>query len=284
MTIKNQTTPILVDTERHDPFEHHKLPDADLFLRESDHSYWSDVEWMPGKDERWKGVGRLTGISTVVKPFDWESDGLIDWGVMLERQGKEWRVERKRRATEGTAIHKHALHAMATGRPVPDTSQLAEEERGWARAVSRFWLAHRPKPMLAEQVVVNRQLHVAGRFDLMYHDHGITMLDLKSKPLVPRKKNTPFYPVADQVQVRGYLETAIACGLPAASRACVLYVDAEGDFELVESQAEPGDFELAVGVYRRAAAIRKATNKAQKPPKPPKPPKAQMTFAIDEAA
>lgn len=184
------------------PFEVHELPNGTtVYYRDSDHSYWQAVEKRKGE---WGGKGRLTGVSTVVGPFDFRPDALLRWAAksngagiaMLAAEGLSledaedmrgalrwlessesiWSALRDAQATfedlrgqaaeRGTNVHLHALHALARGEPIPDLPKLTEEEHGYARGVIAFWHEHEPRPLQAEQVVADLELGVAGRFDL----------------------------------------------------------------------------------------------------------------------
>ena len=184
-----------------EPFEKHVMPSgAAVYYRDSDHSYWSGIKGEPGK---WAGQGRLTGVSTVVGPFDFRPDALLRWAAKsngagvamlaadamscetveemraelrwLESPESIWRalVEaqatfediREQAAGRGTNVHKDALHAMALGRAVPEFSEMTEEEKGYARGVVAFFHDHEPQTLQAEQVIADLKLSVAGRFD-----------------------------------------------------------------------------------------------------------------------
>lgn len=187
-------------------FEQHIMPSgATVYFRDKigdrpDHSYWSDVEMRKGV---YGGKGRLTGVSTVVGPFDFRPDALLRWaaksngaGVAMLAAGamscetiEEMRAElrwlespesiwnalvdakatfediREQAAGRGTNVHKEALHAMALGRPVPGFGELTEEEKGYARGVLAFFHDHEPETLHAEQVIADLDLGIAGRFD-----------------------------------------------------------------------------------------------------------------------
>ena len=179
----------------------------------------------------------------------------------LQGAGLTWRHIRDRAATRGTNVHREALQALAEGRTV-DYSQLTLEEAGYAKGVEAFWREHEPEPRHAERVVADLELGVAGRFDLMVRrwPQGGTgsLVDAKTKALVPRKSERPYYPVKDQVQLAAYDYLAGRSGYPRTVEQYVLYVDAEGDYELVRSHACHQDFQLAMRVYLAAGEIRAA--------------------------
>jgi hypothetical protein len=281
----------------------HRMPSgASCFYRDSDHSYWLGIE--PKKkrtpDGDWKGCGRLTGVSTVANPFDFNPENLMRWAARtngigiamlaapalaldeadvmkaelawLEDDRTIWRALEQARLTfndvrdiaaeRGTNVHKHALHALATGKTVPDYAELTEEEHGYAQGVASFWLEHDPEPLQAEQVVMDPDMSVAGRLDLRARlkarcrrpgcpcaempAGGVSLIDVKTSGYLPLKHH---------VQIAGYDHCAQTSGFGASDAAWILQVDAEGGWKLVPCRATREDFELAVNVYRRAAQI-----------------------------
>lgn len=282
-------------------FERHELPDGSVvFYRDSDHSYWRDIK--PNGD-RWSGTGRLTGVSTVVAPLDFRPDNLMKWAAKLNGQGVAilakvgldcidlddmrsslswlesadsiWQalVEsgltfeqlRDDAATRGTNVHKHALHALATGAPVPAFDRLTEEEAGYARGVMAFWHECEPEPLQAEQVVFSDRLGVAGRFDLRARLTGVyngqsflgatCLIDAKTSGYIAAKQHG---------QLAGYDLLAQECGIGASDRLLILQVTPEGGYELIDAAATGDDFEDALRVYRASGRISKVARGAAK--------------------
>lgn len=267
------------------PFEVHNLPSGGrVFYRDSDHSYWRDVK---RKRDGWSGTGRLLGVSTVAGTFDRMTDGLMDWACRLDRQGvaeiaslgmgcespeeilmaldflrsgeaigealveseATWRHVRDRAGTRGTNVHLHALHALASGQPAPSWEEMAEDERGYARGVVDWWLDVLPKPLLAETVVADLDLGVAGRFDLVAVIRGEHVLvDAKTGNYVSA-------PAA--VQQAGYIRLIEASGYPRPDRAMLLKLSADGSYLPVPVAATEADFMIAVKVYERRKALNK---------------------------
>lgn len=258
------------------------LPSGDVvYWRESDHSYWRLAR---GE----KGSGRLTGVSTVVGPFDWRPDNLMRWAARLEREGVaalaatdldcldgrplgqalswlssaggisdalkagglDWESVRRQAASRGTNVHLHALHALSQGQPVPAFAELTDEERGYARGVVAWWARNQPTVICAEQVVADLETGVAGRLDLLCElpDGRIAVVDCKTS----RHLSAKFV-----AQLAGYARLALLSGFPAAEVGIVLAVDADGGFRAVEVPVDHEDFLLAVRVYRRAGELRK---------------------------
>lgn len=281
--------------------EPHQLPNGShVFYRDSDHAYYREVV---ERKAGWCGKGRLTGVSTVTAPFDFKPDLLMKWaarmngegiavlaaeGLSLEdaddmRSALRWLESaesiwgalldaeltyehlRDASAASGTAIHKHALHALSTGRPVPDLDVLSDEERGCAQGVMAFWLDCDPEPLQSEQVVADLELGVAGRLDLRcllgagrYRGETV-MVDAKSK-----LGDSRYVPIKHHAQLAGYEHCARVCGVGESDRQLILLVDAEGGYELIEGQADAEDFGFGVEVYRRSARIGSAAKRARK--------------------
>lgn len=172
-------------------------------------------------------------------------------------------------ATRGTNVHKHGLHAMARhalrdpdAPPVPRRENLTAEEWGYVRGVMRFWIEHTPAPMLAEAVVADPALGVAGRLDLIARLHGtVNGQPLRGAVCLLDAKTSGFIPTKHHVQVRGYDRLADASGYGRADRLFILQVDPEGGYELLPVHAEDVDVEYAIHVYRRAGAINREAGK-----------------------
>jgi hypothetical protein len=281
-------------------FERHEMPNGTVvWYRDSDHSYWRDVK---RNGQGWSGTGRLTGVSTVSAPLDFRPDNLLKWAARLNGEGiailasdglgcddvDEMRASlawlmsadaiwqaledseltfehvRDRAAKRGTNVHKHALHALATGAPVPAFDRLTEEERGFARGVMAFWHELEPDPLQAEQVVWSERLGVAGRFDLRARLNGIyggqsmlgatCLVDAKTSGFISNKHHG---------QLAGYDLLARESGIGESERLLILQVDADGGYELLDAAATHEEFEDALRVYRAAGRIGKVARAAR---------------------
>jgi hypothetical protein len=272
----------------HEGFECHVMPDETaVFYRDAGHSYWRDVKAKP--DGTVGGTGQLTGVSTVVAPLDFNSDGLLGWAARLTCEGvaalvaadldfddsawlesgpsiavalKEaeltWKHLRDQAAKRGTNVHLRALHALAKGAAVPDFAALTEEEQGFARGVLAFWHEHEPEPLESEQVVWSATHGVAGRFDLRCLLDGLVVL------LDAKTATSDFVPAKHHAQLAGYELLARECGFTPSTRQVMLRVTADGGYELVESTAGPEDFLAALTVYRASARISRECKAARK--------------------
>lgn len=281
-------------------FQIHTLPSGDtLVYRDRDHSYWKELVVKPNGEQ--SGRGRLTGVSTVVGPMDWQSDNLMGWAARLDREGVaalasdslgledpreileslrwltsgesignalddaalSWRQTRDKAATRGTAVHTHALNALASGEPVPAFEQMTGEERGYAEGITAFWLDHDPKVIAAEAVVADLDLGVAGRFDLLAEINGrLLVLDAKTSKYLSAKF---------VAQIAGYQLLLERSGYDKPEAGAVLQVREDGSYSLIELEVTEDDFTMALAVYRRAADIKKRLRAAEKASKPSEP-------------
>lgn len=277
--------------------ELHTMPSGlQVIYRDRDHSYWTSAVEQP--DGTAKCSGRLTGISTVVAPFDFNPEFLIRWAAKRTcdgvatlyaeavasesldemRAATAWLTSaesvenaladarlrysdtRDDAAARGTNVHKHALHALATGEAIPRRAELTDEEWGYARGVMAFWHECEPEPVYAEQVVADPDLGVAGRFDLLCN---VTYLGVRHRALLDAK-TSGFLPTKFHAQLAGYRHCATVCGLGETEIGLILQVTPDGGYELLPACASPEDFTAAVDIYRRAARIGRDFNAARK--------------------
>lgn len=279
-----------LDIERVGDAEWHTLPNGlRVVYRDRDHSYWKGATVLP--DSTSKCSGRLTGISTVVAPFDWRPDNLMKWAGNLNCEGvaalfaeavaaeslDEMRASlrwltsgesitnalmdarlhytqaRDDAATRGTNVHKHALQALAEGKPVPDFAAMTDEEAGYAHGIVGFWHECEPEPEYAEAIVFDPDLGVAGRLDLIA---TVTYNGLRHRAVIDAK-TSGFIPTKHHVQIGGYRYCAERSGMGETEIGLILQVAADGTYTLIPSCATPDDFRAAVDVYRRAGRVQR---------------------------
>lgn len=266
-------------------FTEHLLPGGGVVhYRDRDHSYWQEVV-------NGKGKGRLTGVSTVVSPFDWRPDNLMRWASRInldgvaalfnaqsaagDMAGIEWLMdgdaidarlkehalhytqERDKAAARGTGAHLHALQALADGRAVPAFDEIPEAERGYAQAVAGWWLDTDPTPLHTELVVADLDLSIAGRLDLIYTDAAgdTVLLDLKTSKYLSAKL---------AVQAALYAHCYAVSGYGTVDRVELLQAGEDGDYTVVPVDVFPEDVLAAVAVYRAAARINGQIRRASK--------------------
>lgn len=230
---------------------------------------------------------RMTGVTTVTKTYDISPENLMRWaartncigiselfamqggGSWLDSGEAIWQElnafsltyndVRDRAATRGTNVHEVALEALARGEEIPALDELGDAERGHAQAIMSFWLDHEPKVHLCEQIVADAELNVAGRLDL------VATLKGEDKPRLLDVKTGGVFPAA-HVQLAGYVHLACMSGLLTeyATPTTIIKTSEDGSYQLIEGQATPDDFVLAVALYRAHGRIQGADRKAHK--------------------
>lgn len=252
------------------------------------HSYWRcKADGKRGK--------RLTGMTTGIKPVDFDPGRLLEWaartngigvamlaseGLALDdadamRDALAWLNSadaiwaaleeadltfdqvRDKAAVRGTNVHELALQALAEGRPVPDFDKMTPEERGYARGVMAFWLDHQPQVLQAEQVVCDSELGVAGRMDL----RCTLGSEWRLGPGVVDAK-TGYTGPKDHVQIAGYAHCADICGFGGSDWQAILKLKEDGTYELIPGVASQDDFLAALDLYRRRGRIEREAKKA----------------------
>ena len=245
-------------------------------------------DWVPNNLMDWAVRINLQGVAELVRRhFDWFEqhpddavsvlelrDWLTDGQKMQERiaaaslSADDYREER---GEEGSNVHEHTLHALASGQSVPSYSELTESEQAYSRGVEAFWLDHDPEPLQAEQVVCDLGLRIAGRLDF----RGVLRsrcgrrgcpcagLDLGSIALLDLKTGG-YISAPSHVQIAGYDHGARMSGFGPSDATFILQVNEQGQYTLIPGRAKREDFLTAIEVYRRAKAINKAASQDRK--------------------
>ncbi len=277
------------------PGEFVTLPSGDaLWYFDEDHSYWRHN---PKTDKKGK---RLTGVTTVVKPLDYNPENLLRWaartqchGIALlysETEDAEfldwlsnadaiWRQlndhgltydnVRDKAGREGTNAHVLAFQALAMGRPVPDFSSLNDREKKLASAIALFWLEHDPGASQVEQIVYSERLGVAGRLDFRGKlnarcDNPICACHEADGPGVIDLKTGGYISAAAHAQVGGgYPLLSGESGFGKSNWAAILQVSDDGTYEFFKAESDAECFENAVKVYRDAGKTNYAATKAR---------------------
>jgi hypothetical protein len=246
-----------------------------------------------GEGGEWKRGKRLTGASTLAKVANYNADRLLAWKekVTCEAIASEvravwsdisttptnWLTDsssilkrirdagtdadsvRDKKATLGTNVHT-VLEGLAGVCDMPNVDELPDEEKGYARAVMRWWEFRRPDVLNAEQFVYHAEHGYAGRFDLRCKflnekmwSYNQYLVDLKTSNYIG-----PSY----HVQLALYELAARACGVGATDHQMVLQVKPDGTYREVWSRATAEDAESAIAVYRGVARIEREAKAA----------------------
>lgn len=285
-----------------DPFEKHTMPDGThIFYHDDRHAYFRDVTQKKGK---WCGVSRLTGVSSVVKPLDFNPDGLLGWAARLTCEGVAQLAadglglqEDVRRGVVAPDAISAALVWLESGPSI--TAALKDAELTWAhlrdQAATRGTNVHlRALHALARGAAVpdfdaltpEERGYARGVLAFWHeHDpepleseqvvfsatHGVAgRFDLRCRLdgdvvlLDAKTATSSFIPTKHHAQLAGYETLARECGLGASDRQVMLRVDADGKYELVDGTATAEDFLAALRVYRASARINRESNAARK--------------------
>ena len=270
------------------------LPSGEsLWFYEEDHSYWRH------NPETGKRGRRLTGVTTVCKPLDYNPENLLRWAAetqckgiaqlylaepgeyihwltdpdlmwrRLNEKGLTYDQIRDKAGEEGTNVHVLAFEALAKDRPGISFDGFNERERGLAAAVAKFWFEHTPKASQVEQVVYSKRLGVAGRLDFLGRllakcDDHICACHAAKGPGVIDLKTGGFISCAAHAQVGGgYPLLAAESGFGESNWAAILQVFDDGHYEFFKAEGSPEAFESSVETYRHAGAINGAAAKAR---------------------
>lgn len=266
----------------------------ECFYRDGDHSYWGGCKENAKAEGGYSGIDRLTGVTTVVAPWDWTPDPLMKWAVRLSLEGVAkafgwkqtdeglqptrpvppdpqelgrllyvlgltWEQVRDAKGTTGTNVHEDIFHALCRGE-TPNLDDVPQADRGKAQGVMKWWLDRQPEPMYAERVVMSKQHRIAGRLDF----YGSLTKKLTHEMAPPPGAGvvdlkTGFIPLKALAQVSGYdlalQETGLA---PASDFKLIVQVTESGSYREVWVDSTVDDFLLSLAMYRRAADLRKA--------------------------
>jgi len=263
----------------------HEFPNGEsVAYRDRDHAYFRDVNFVGSKV---KGFGRLTGISTVVKPLDYQPDNLMAWGARidhagiaalaaeglgcddaweirealgflrdgesihdaLEQAGLRWQDTRDEAGRRGTRAHVLALEALVSGQQTPTFDDIPEDERGYAAAVAAWWFDASPLPVCSEQVVADLGLGIAGRLDLVY-------LDPKTGQTVLCDLKTSKYASGKfAAQVALYARCYALCGFGRIDRMEIVQAAEDGSYRVLAVEECEREALAAVECYRAAGRL-----------------------------
>lgn len=273
-------------------FEVHDLPDGSVVYYDDDkHAYFGEIN--PSKTAKGgyagKQASRLTGASTIAKYLDANVDPLLWWAVGLDQVGiaelaeedmradrdvtwlsshelikdrlkeekRRWSDVRDRSAETGTNVHEQVFHALARGE-TPNLADRTEAERGFAQAVIRWWMENKPEVIAAEQVTVNYATGFAGRFDLLCEIDGERVLvDAKTREKGVDRKS-------DHVQLPGYEDANVACGIGSSDRQIVLVLRPDGFYNAVPCVGTRDDFQAALIACKAGKSLDKRLREAKK--------------------
>lgn len=252
-------------TER-DGSEFQEYPTMTVEYRDASHRYW-----IHHGETRVAAVSVTSALKVLDKPalLQWAeaagaegaaklaADGLlkdvapaqaIDI-VRINRLGMD--AKRDAGADRGTAVHT-VLELWAREQTVPNLSDFPGEVRGYVQGLCGWLLAANPKASSVERFVGSIEHNYAGRLDMRAElDGRDCIVDLKTNP------KGRVYDEA-HLQARAYSIADVECGQPAPKGIVIVAVGEHGGFEMVECEAEAGDWLNVLGTYRSLTRLRGA--------------------------
>lgn len=202
---------------------------------DEDHKYQIDGEPVTG-------VTTLLGACLPKGGLDWWAARLVCSGVvelaarglypedaqdaedLLRAHGLWFTQIKSDAAARGTAVH-DAFERLGSGEKI----RLSDygEQRGYVQAINKWWLERSPEMVAQELSVGSKRFGFAGRFDLLCRiDGDLWLVDLKTSKRVYDSHHW---------QLGLYSFGCEEAGYEMPDRLGVLRVDAEGEFEFVES-------------------------------------------------
>lgn len=280
-----------------------ELPNGERIFYDDDAHRYSRARLDEEKGE-WVRSTRLTSASTLARPYGWDHGKLLAWKERLTCEGvaelyrsepseqytpdgwqpnhPDWLANgdairsklreasltaddaRNKKAEVGTNVHR-VLEGLAGVAPLPNLDELPEGEKGYARAVFRWWEHRRPIVLNAEQFVFSATHSFAGRFDLRARlteprddvtdadgVHWVTLIDLKTGFVGPQA----------HTQMALYALAAQECGVGYCDELMILQVKEDGAWREIPCRATEGDALHSIGVYRGAGRIEREARAA----------------------
>ena len=249
-----------------DGSEFYEYPDLTVEYRDASHRYWLHAD-----GERQAAVSVTSALKVLDKPalLKWAEAAGAQGAVTLERAGELEGVDpseairvvringvgmdakRDAGADRGTAVHK-VLEFWAREREVPDLADYPAEVRGYVQGLCSWLLTVHPEPTGVERCVGSIEHTYAGRMDLRANLHSRDcIVDLKTNP------RGRVYDEA-HLQGRAYAIADVECGADPPQGIVIVAVGEDGNFEMVECEAEAGDWFNVLGTYRSLTRLRNA--------------------------
>lgn len=225
-----------------------------VLYRDSSHRYWLIEAW----DEEEGTIAKkrpLNAVSSILRILD--KPALIESAVRLAFEGKHYRTEWGAAATRGTSIHK-ALERLASEGQVPDLNDFPEEDQGFVRALSGWWLEAEPEVIQTEFIVASERYSYAGRCDLRCRLDGRELLvDLKTvaKWSLDKKGNRRPPYKENALQLAAYECALEESGYAPVDATAVLRLEASGEYDLIEGWAKSFHFLTIQRAHRTLKAL-----------------------------
>ena len=234
--------------------------------RDASHRYW-----LHHKGERVPVVSVTSALKVLDKPalLSWAERCGAEGAVLLERRGDLKDVppneainivrlhglgmdaKRDAGADRGTAVHR-VLEFWGRESEPPDLSDFPAEVRGYVQGLCAWLVTARPKTSSVERFVGSVEHRYAGRMDMRATlDGRDCIVDLKTNPKGRVYEEAHF-------QARAYAMAEVECGNPQPEGIVIVAVGEEGGFEMVECEAEAGDWLAVLSAHRAMVRVRGA--------------------------
>lgn len=258
---RHNECPRLAEGDYH-PFEHHSFPNGEVWYRDSDHSYFTEVKPVTQGRGDGKGIVGYTGVqaakvsspSAISKYADPEPDHLMNWAARLTREGAleirehlpfiadadelyeelhkrglTWQQQRDKKGDTGTRAHQIFEDILRGKEPDYD---VPLEERGYVLGVHQFFRdLGEFQTLQAEAVVYSAKHNYAGRFDgrieVPLRDHSGEVRSWETWLL--DLKTSGYIGRSYHNQLAGYDLAAEECGIGASDRRVIVQVFNEPD-------------------------------------------------------
>jgi hypothetical protein len=279
MIVTTRTFPISRGGVQQDElFELHELPSgARVWYCDAAHQYCI----FNGSEEK-KGR-RMTSASSLGNPFQGDTSGLTKWSAHEDRssvaevfamQGPgAWlddgaaidaelvrfdlghSATLRRAGERGTAVHT-VMEALAAG-GAAHVDHLTDEAAGHATAVLDWWARRQPDPILCEEIIIDPDTGVVGRFDLLCAlDGEPVLLDLKTSNTLQPKHFVQVAAYIRGIEVSGY-EPVPASGL-------ILHTSSDGSWREVPVARNDARVFAAAWIENERRAIESQIRAAKK--------------------
>lgn len=234
--------------------------------RDASHRYWLHVG-----DERTAAISVTSALKVIDKPnlLKWAEDcgaeGAARLAVMGELAGVPYSEvgdlvrlhelgkdsKRDAGASRGTAVHS-VLEFWGREHAAPDLADFPGPVRGYVQGLCAWLLAAQPKPSSVERFVGSVEHCYAGRLDMR--------ADLDGRDCIVDLKTNPKGRVYDEahLQAIAYANADVECGNPLPEGIVIVAVGEEGGFEMVECEAQIGDFLNVLSTQRSVTRLRSA--------------------------
>lgn len=169
----------------------------------------------------------------------------------LKREHLTVNDHRDQAAAGGTAVH-NALEEYIKRGVIPSAAKVPESKRASIRGLAQFIIDYRPEFLAAEVRTLSTEHGFAGTFDFLariraetYTENGILKLrpaDAVLFTLGDMKNSKWVYPASHFPQLEAYEGARLEAGEAPTDIRAVLWVNVEGDMQLVPSTATFADF------------------------------------------